>query len=217
MRDKVGSFLTRDNVSLYLNNWIASYVLLNDAASQELKAKYPKRKILHLDSLSAAMGQGRLVIEAAKLREAGKTVEEVYDWCKDNLLKNCHIFTVESLSYLFRGGRVKRTKYMLGTMLQIKPIMHVSDDGHLTPIGKAFGRHKSLDDLAARTVKMIENPEQQTVYITHGDCLNDAKYVADKISAKIKVAGFDYPLLNTIIGAHAGPGTIGVFFSGHKR
>jgi DegV family protein with EDD domain len=184
---------------------------------EELKAKYPDRKILYIDSLSAAMGQGRLVIECAKLREIGKTIDEIYEWLKDNILKNCHIFTVESLSYLFRGGRLKKTSYLLGTILQIKPIMNVSDSGHLTPIGKVFGRRKSLDNIAERVAKMIKDPENQTIYINHGDCIDDAKYLADKIGSKIKVAGFDFSLLNTVIGAHSGPGTIAVFFGGEKR
>jgi DegV family protein with EDD domain len=184
---------------------------------EELKTKYPKRKILYIDTKAAAMGQGRLVIEAAKLREDGKTVDEVFKWLEENILKTCHLFTVESLSYLFRGGRVKHSAYLLGTMLQIKPIMHVDNDGHLVPIGKVFGRKKSLNEIAARVAKEIIDPEQQTIYINHGDCLNDAKYVADKIAAKIKVAGFDFSLLNTIIGAHAGPGVIAVFFAGNKR
>ncbi|MDR1917591.1 MAG: DegV family protein [Christensenellaceae bacterium] len=183
----------------------------------ELKPTYPERKILYIDSLSAAMGQGRLVIEACKEREAGKTIDEVYTWLQENILKNCHIFTVESLSYLFRGGRLKKSAYLLGTFLQIKPIMFVNNTGHLTPIGKIIGRHASLDNMATRVAKSIVNPEQQTIYITHGNCPDDAKYLADKISAKIKVAGFDYSLLNTIIGAHSGPGTVAVFFGGNKR
>jgi DegV family protein with EDD domain len=184
---------------------------------EELKPKYPNQKILHIDSLSAAMGQGRLVIEACKLREDGKSVDEVYAWLQENILKNCHIFTVESLSYLFRGGRLKKSAYLLGTFLQIKPIMFVNNTGHLTPTGKVIGRKASLDNMAARVAKQIVNPEQQTVYITHGNCYGDAKYLADKIAAKITVAGFDYSLLNTVIGAHSGPGTVAVFFAGSKR
>jgi DegV family protein with EDD domain len=183
----------------------------------ELKVKYPKRKVLHIDTKAAAMGQGRLVIEAAKLREAGKTIEETHQWLQENILKCCHLFTVESLTYLFRGGRLKHSAYLLGTMLQIKPIMYVNNGGRLVPIGKAFGRKKSLNEIAARTAKMIVNPAEQTVYINHGDCLDDARYLADRIAEKVKVAGFDFSLLNTIIGAHAGPGTIAVFFAGEKR
>ena len=152
-----------------------------------------------------------------RMRLEGKTIDEVFKWLEENILKTCHLFTVESLAYLFRGGRVKRNAYLLGTMLQIKPIMHVDNSGHLTPVGKVFGRKKSLNEIAARVAKEIIGPEQQTVYINHGDCLNDAKYVADRIAEKVKVAGFDFSLLNTIIGAHTGPGVIAVFFHGSSR
>jgi DegV family protein with EDD domain len=184
---------------------------------EELKPKYPKQKILYIDSLSAAMGQGRLVIEACKMRGNGSSLDEVHAWLQENILKNCHIFTVESLSYLFRGGRLKKSAYVLGTFLQIKPIMFVNNTGHLAPIGKVIGRRASLDNMAARVAKSIVNPETQTIYITHGNCYDDAKYIADKIAAKVKVAGFDYALLNTVIGAHSGPGTVAVFFGGSKR
>ena len=184
---------------------------------EELKYKFPKRKILYIDTKAAAMGQGRLVIETAKLRDAGKTIEETHKWLTENILKSCHLFTVETLAYLFRGGRVKRGAYMMGTILQIKPIMHVDDGGHLVAIGKVMGRKKSLDEIATRVAKTIVEPESQTIYINHGDCLLDAKYVANKIAAKVKVAGFELSLLNTIIGAHSGPGTITVFFAGTNR
>jgi DegV family protein with EDD domain len=214
-----GGILASGQDILYIGFSSALSVSYDTAARvlEELKQEYPKRKVLYIDSLSAAMGQGRLVIESAKLRENGKTIDEIFDWLKNNILKNCHIFTVESLSYLFRGGRLKKSAYFLGTILQIKPILNVSNSGHLTPIGKVFGRQKSLDNIAERVAKAIVDPESQTIYISHGDCLKDAEYLADKVASKIKVAGFEYSLLNTIIGAHSGPGTIAIFFGGEKR
>jgi DegV family protein with EDD domain len=206
-----------DILYLGLSSGLSSSYATASRILEELKTEFPDRKIFHIDTLSAAMGEGRLVLESAKLREDGKSIDEVYAWLQDNLMKNCHLFTVESLSYLFRGGRVKRTQFILGTMLQIKPVMHVSDTGHLEPIGKAFGRRKSLEELAERVAKTIINPEEQTVYINHGDCLKDAEYLAQEIAKRVKVGGFDYSLLNVVIGAHSGPGTIAVFFAGVKR
>jgi DegV family protein with EDD domain len=181
---------------------------------KELEPNYPNQKLLYIDSLAATMGQGRLVIEAVKMREAGKTAEEVLAWLEQAVVKNRHIFTVESLQYLFRGGRISRTSSLIGTVLQIKPIMHVNATGHLEAIGKVIGRKRSLANMAERLAAQIENPEQQTVYIAHGDCLADAEYLAGQISQRIKVAGFDYTLLNAVIGAHSGPGTVAVFFGG---
>jgi DegV family protein with EDD domain len=184
---------------------------------RDVAAKYPDRKALAIDTLSAALGQGQLVISAVKLRDGGKTIDEIYAWLQANILKSCHLFTVDTLTYLYKGGRVKPSAYLLASVLNIKPIMHVSDDGHLTPIGKVFGRKASLVKLAALTAEKIVDPENQTIYISHGDCFDDVEFFMTKLKEKIKVKGFVINCLDLVIGVHAGPGTVAIFFYGEKR
>ncbi|MDR0383702.1 MAG: DegV family protein [Christensenellaceae bacterium] len=207
----------RDLLYLGFSSGLSATFSVSKRVLDELKQTYPNRQIYYVDSLSATLGQGRLFIEALKMRNAGGDIKTVYDWLLTNVPKSCHLFTVETLKYLHRGGRLNKSSYLIGSVLQIKPVMHVNNTGHLEPIGKVIGRRRSLNSIAEKVAESIEEPEKQTVYIVHGDCEEDAKYLAKQIENRIKVAGFEYSMLNALIGAHAGPGTIAVFFAGKQR
>lgn len=184
---------------------------------EELKSAYPDRKIFAIDSLAASMGEGLLVYHAANLREAGKTIEEVAQWVEQNKLHLCHWFTVDDLFFLKRGGRVSGSTALLGTMLGIKPIMHVDDAGKLVPVGKVRGRRNSLDSLVKKMSETCIDPKDQMVFISHGDCVEDAEYVAEQVRAKLRVKDVVINFVDPVIGAHSGPGTIALFFLGTRR
>ncbi len=183
----------------------------------ELKDKYPDRKIYDVDTLSASMGEGLLVYLAAKEKEAGKTIDELYDWVMENRLKLCHWFTVDDLFYLKRGGRVSGTSAVVGTMLSIKPVMHVDNEGRLIPVSKVIGRRKALDEMVNRMVNTAINPKEQTVFIGHGDCIEDAEYVAERVKEKMGVTDILIHYIEPVIGCHSGPGTMALFFLGTER
>lgn len=183
----------------------------------QLKEEYPERKIMAVDTLAAALGEGLLVYYACQLKEQGKTIEEVYDWIMENRLHLCHWFTVDDLFFLQRGGRVSQTAAIVGSVLSIKPVMHVDDEGKLIVVEKARGRRKSLDGLVRHMEETVTNPTEQVVFISHGDCQEDADYVARKVKEKLHVKDVLVHILDPVIGAHSGPGTVALFFLGTKR
>lgn len=184
---------------------------------RELSEKYPDRKIFAVDSLAASMGEGLLVYHAAMQRNAGKGIEEVYDWLMNNRLRLCHWFTVDDLNHLKRGGRISATTALVGTMLGIKPVLHVDDEGHLINVGKVRGRQASLAALVDHMEKTVEKPQEQVVFISHGDSFSDAQKVADMVRSKMNVKDVVINNIGPVIGAHSGPGTIALFFLGSKR
>ena len=186
-------------------------------ARNELKERFPERKLEVVDSLCASMGEGLLVYHAATLRQEGKSLEEVAAWLKANTLRLCHWFTVDDLNHLKRGGRVSTAAALVGTVLGIKPVLHVDDEGHLIPVTKVRGRKQSLDALVKRMEETVENPEEQTVFISHGDCLEDARYVEEQIREKLGVKDVKVGYIGPVIGAHSGPGTVALFFLGKQR
>lgn len=185
--------------------------------AEELQEKYPDRKIYVVDTLAASMGQGLLVWYAANLKKEGKTIEEVRDWVETNKLNLCHWFTVDDLMHLKRGGRVSAATAVVGTMLQIKPVLHVDDEGHLINMGKARGRKASLDALVAKVGETAIKPEEQTMFISQSDCLEDAQYVADQIKAKFGTKDFKINFIGPVIGSHTGCGCVALFFLGSHR
>ncbi len=184
---------------------------------EDLKSTYPDRTILSVDTLGASLGEGLLVYHAAKLREQGKNINEVYNWVLDNRLHLCHWFTVDDLFFLKRGGRVSGSAAVLGTILGVKPIMHMDNEGRLILVEKARGRKRSLDTLIDRMQKTAIEPQNQTVFITHGDCIEDAEYVATQIKQRLRVKDVLINYVDPVIGAHSGPGTIALFFLGTER
>lgn len=183
-----------------------------------LAAEFPERRVLHVDTLAASGGEGLLVYKAAQMAQAGASIEETRQWVEDNKLKLAHWFTVDDLMFLFRGGRVTRTSAWAGTMLNIKPVMHVDNDGHLIPLEKVMGRKKSILGMLKHMEKTADTPiSEQTVFLTHGDCLEDAEFLRDKIAEKFGVTDIHINYVDPVIGAHSGPGTLALFFMASHR
>ena len=188
-----------------------------EAAARELREKYPDRKIYTVDTLAASLGQGMIIYYAAKKKEAGATIEEVRDFVENEKLHMCHWFTVDDLNYLKRGGRISAATAAVGTMLSIKPVMHMDNEGHLVAVGKARGRKAALCQLLDTMGELGEVLEGQTTFICHSDCMDDAQYVASQMKERFGVAQVNINWIGPVIGAHTGPGTIGIFFWGSER
>ena len=186
-------------------------------AAEELRGEFPEGKILTVDSLCASLGQGLLVYLCAREQQAGKTLEEVRDFAEETKGKVCHWFTVDDLNHLKRGGRISAATALFGTMLAIKPVMHVDDGGHLTAVGKARGRRASLLALVDRMAETAADPAGQTVFISHGDCEADARFVADEVARRFGVKDIHINFVGPVIGNHSGPGTMALFFIGEPR
>lgn len=184
----------------------------------ELAAQFPERTLLAVDTLAASGGEGLLVWHAAQRARAGASILEVRDWVEDNKLKLAHWFTVDDLMFLFRGGRVSKTSAWAGTMLNIKPVMHVDNEGRLIPLEKVRGRKKSLNALVEHMARTATQPvEEQMVFINHGDCLADAEYLANQVRARFGCTNITINYVDPVIGAHSGPGTMALFFLADKR
>lgn len=186
-------------------------------AVEELSAKYPERKLYTVDTLCASLGQGLLVWYAARERDRGHSIEETRDWLEEHKLNLCHQFTVDDLHFLKRGGRISAATAVVGSMLQIKPVLHVDDEGHLINIGKARGRQASLKALVDRMEETAIDSGSLTVFISHGDCLEDAQTVADMVKKRFGVKEVVINYVGPVIGAHSGPGTVALFYMGTVR
>ncbi len=185
-------------------------------AAGDLAEKYPNRKVLVVDTGCAALGQGLLVWHACKKRDEGLSLEALAAWCEENKLHLCHWFTVNDLMFLKRGGRISAATAVVGTMLQIKPVLHVSDEGKLVSMEKARGRKASMDILVKKFQELGKGYDNPIVFLCHGDCLEEAKVLEQKLldaGAKEVFVGN----LGAVIGSHAGPGTLAVFFMGKHR
>lgn len=187
-------------------------------AAEELKEKYPERKIIVIDSLSASMGEGLLTYYADENRKAGMSIEENADWLESHKQHICHWFTVDDLMHLHRGGRVSKTSAIVGSLLGIKPVLHVDDEGHLILVSKARGRMGSLDALVAKVAETAnEDIKEQMVFISHGDCPEDAQLLKEKLQKNVGIKKFMISDIGAVIGTHSGPGTLAVFFMGKQR
>lgn len=188
-----------------------------ESAARELREKYPDRKIYTVDTLAASLGQGMITYYAAKKKEAGATIEEVRDFVESEKLHMCHWFTVDDLNYLKRGGRISAATAAIGTMLSIKPVMHMDNEGHLVAVGKARGRKAALKALADSMESTMLPGRNETIFISHGDSLEDAEYLANLVRERTGVQDIVINYVGPVIGAHAGPGTIALFFWGSER
>lgn len=188
-------------------------------AASELQEEYPDRKIIVVDSLSASLGEGLLVYKAVNLKNQGYSIEELRDWLEENKLHLCHYVTVDDLNHLYRGGRISKATAIIGSIIGVKPIIHVDNDGKLIPIGKARGRKQSLNTLVNYMKTLTEGYEEKNdiIFISHGDCEEDARYLADKIKKELGYDKFLFNYIGPTIGSHAGPNTIAVFFMGKER
>ena len=187
-------------------------------AMKELQEKYPERKFYTVDTLAASMGQGLLCYYAAKKQEAGETIEEVRDFVENNKLNLCHWFTVDDLFFLKRGGRVSAATAVVGSLLNIKPVLHVDNAGKLTNVSKARGRKAAIDTMFENMKKSMFPIEQnEPVFISHGDCIADAEYLANRIKNEMGIKTVDINYVGPVIGSHSGPGTLALFFLGNER
>lgn len=207
----------KDVLILAFSSGLSTTYTSSAIAVEELSEKYPERRLYTVDTLCASLGQGLLVYLAAQQRAAGRTIEEVRDWAEETKLHLCHQFTVDDLHFLKRGGRISATTAVVGSMLQIKPVLHVDNEGHLINIGKARGRQASLKALVDKMAQTAVKPEEQTVFISHGDCLEDAQTVANMVKERFGVKEVYINYVGPVIGAHSGPGTVALFYLGTER
>ena len=187
-------------------------------AAEELRAQYPDAKILVIDSLSASRGLGMLLYYAAAEKRKGKTIEEVAAFVQETIPHQCHWFTVADLNHLKRGGRVSAATAAVGTMLGIKPVMHMDDEGRLTAVGKARGMKAALTELVDTMEKLSVKPaSKQTVFLCHANCPDYADFVKDLLRERFGITDVRSDFIGPVIGAHVGCGTLGLFFMGEKR
>lgn len=207
----------KDVLYLGFSSGLSSTYSAGFVGAQELSEKYPDSKIYTVDTLAASMGQGLLVWYAANMQKEGKSIEEVRDFVEDNKMKLAHWFTVNDLFFLKRGGRVSAATALVGTMLNIKPVMHVDDEGKLIKVTTARGRKTSIDALFEKAKATAIDPAIQTMFISHGDCIEDAEYLANKLKTELSVKDVVISYVGPVIGAHSGPGTLALFFIGTNR
>ena len=207
----------KDLLYLAFSSGLSSTYSSSVVAVQELSEKYPERKIYSVDTLSASMGQGMIVYLAAKKQQAGASIDEVRDYVNEIIPKQAHWFTVDDLMHLKRGGRVSAATAVVGTMLKIKPVLHVDDEGHLINMEKARGRKASLNMLVDKMAETIINPTEQEIFLSHGDCLADAEYVAAKVKERLGVKTVHISYVGPVIGAHTGCGVVALFWLASKR
>ena len=186
-------------------------------AAEELSGQYPEREIRVVDTLCASLGQGLLVWYACRKQQEGLTLAQTAAWVEENRLNLCHWFTVDDLMYLRRGGRISAATAVVGTMLKIKPVLHVDNEGHLINVGKARGRKASIDALAAKVAELGLPGENDTMFISHGDCIDDARYLEGLLREKYGVKQVVIHYVGCVIGSHSGPGTLALFFLGKHR
>ena len=212
-------YVAKDKDILYIgfSSGLSSTYNAGRLAAEEMAEKYPDRKIFACDTLCASLGQGLMVYHAVQKKNAGATIDEVRAWIEENKLNLCHWFTVDDLMFLKRGGRVSATTAVVGSMLSIKPVMHVDNEGHLVKVTTARGRRASIDAMFAKMKDTAIDPASQVVYICHGDCIDDANYLAQKIKNELGVKEVYIGYTGAVIGSHSGPGTLALFYLGTER
>ena len=186
-------------------------------AAEDLKEEYPDINIITIDSLCACMGEGLLLYKALELKERGMSMKEIVEWVEANKLHICHNVTVDDLNHLHRGGRISRTTAVVGSMIKIKPIIHMRDEGKLVVIGKERGRKKSLISIVDRMEKQMQGYDNDIVMITHGDGIEDAEFVKKQVEERFGIHNVMINGIGSVIGSHTGAGVVAVFFMEDKR
>lgn len=186
-------------------------------AAKRAKEQFPERKVVVIDSLCASLGEGLYVYYAVQYQKSGMTLEETAGKLEKIKQQLCHYFTVDDLHHLHRGGRVSKTAAIVGSVLGIKPVLHVDEAGRLIPIGKVRGRKQSLNQLVARMKEKTAGVKNEIFFVSHGDCLEDAEYVADLVKKECGVKKYIIGDIGPVIGTHSGPGTVALFFLGESR
>ncbi len=218
-QDNFEPYLKEGNDILYLgfSSGLSGTFQSSLIAVEELKEKFPDAVIKCVDTKAANTGQGLLVYTAAKKKQEGLSIEEVCKWVLDNIQNTCHWFTVDDLNHLKRGGRISAVKATIGTALNLKPILHVDKDGLLVAVENVRGRKKSISALLDKMIETCINPEEQTIFIGHGDCIEDAEYLARLIREKFTVKDIIFNYIGPVVGSHTGQGAITLFFFGTER
>ena len=207
----------KDLLYIGFSSGLSSTYNAGAVVARQLAEENPERKVYAVDSLCASLGQGLLVYLAAKKKAEGADIDEVRDYCENIKLNVCHQFTVDDLMFLKRGGRVSAVTAVAGTMLAIKPVLHVDNEGHLINVAKARGRRGSIMALADKYGELARELATDKVYISHGDCEADAKALADILKEKYGATVSVITYVGSVIGAHSGPGTLALFFIGKER
>ena len=215
-----GSALEQEDVDLiYLgfSSGLSGTFSAGAVAIQELSEKYPDRKLYAIDTLCASMGQGLLVYLAAKMKENGADIDTVKFFVENNKLNLCHWFTVDDLFFLKRGGRVSAATAVVGSLLNIKPVLHVDNEGKLINVAKARGRKAAIEAMVQKMKETIIPDKNKVIFISHGDCIEDAEYLADRVRQEVGIKQVEINYVGPVIGAHSGPGTLALFFLGKER
>ena len=207
----------RDVLVITFSSGLSTTAQSAQIGADELREQFPDRKILVCDSLCASMGQGLLVWYACRLRDEGASLEEVHGWLEENKLHLCHWFTVGDLFFLKRGGRISGATALVGTMLNIKPVLHVDDEGHLISVSKARGRKAAIEALAKKVGELGDGFDNSVMFISHGDCREDAELLARILREKYGAKEVRIGYVGAVIGSHSGPGTLALFFLGKHR
>lgn len=207
----------RDVLAIVFSSGLSGTAHSFQVAAEDLMKKYPQRKFLVVDSLAASMGEGLLLDYVIKKAETGASIEETAAYAESIKLHICHWFTVEDLFHLKRGGRVSATTAMVGTLLNIKPVLHVDDEGHLINMSKAMGRKKSIRALVDRMEELNTIGKDDPVFISHGDCIEDAEFLAKLVKERFGEREIKIHFVGPVIGTHSGAGTLALFFMGTHR
>lgn len=207
----------KDVLLVVFSSGLSSTFSTANVALAELREQYPHRKIVAVDSLCASAGEALLAYYAAQNRAKGMSIEENAQWLEDNKLHLAHWFTVDDLMFLKRGGRVSSATALVGTMLSIKPVLHVDNDGHLINVSKARGRKASMKPLVDKAAETGVDLSNQVLFISHGDCLDDAQWLAQEVRDRFHPVDVVISDIGPVIGAHSGPGTLALYFMATQR
>lgn len=207
----------KDILYLGFSSGLSTTVNSARIAADELKEDYPNASVTVVDTLCASAGQGLLVYLAVKQRDEGKTLAEIAEYAEKTKGGMCHWFTVDDLVYLKRGGRISPTVAFVGGLLGIKPVLHMDDEGHLISMSKARGRKNALKAIVDRFNELAVDKQNGTVFISHGDCIDDANELAGMLKDAFGVTVSIIADIGPVIGAHSGPGTLALFFIGKER
>lgn len=207
----------KDVLLVVFSSGLSSTFSTANVALAELREQYPHRKIVAVDSLCASAGEALLAYYAAQNRAKGMSIGENAQWLEDNKLHLAHWFTVDDLMFLKRGGRVSSATALVGTMLSIKPVLHVDNGGHLINVSKARGRKASMKALVDKAAETGVDLSNQVLFISHGDCLDDAQWLAQEVRDRFHPVDVVISDIGPVIGAHSGPGTLALYFMATQR
>ncbi|BAL01812.1 hypothetical protein OBV_46130 [Oscillibacter valericigenes Sjm18-20] len=207
----------KDLLCLSFSSGLSTTYQSAEIAAEDLRSEFPDAKIHVVDSLCASLGQGLFVYLCAQQKKAGKSIDEVLVYAESVKYHICHWFTVDDLNHLKRGGRISAATALFGTMLSIKPVMHMDNEGHLIPVSKVRGRKAALTALVDQMERLSIDPAGQTVFICHGDCYDDATFVAGEVTRRFGTKDIRINYVGPVIGSHTGCGVVSLFFVGTER